>query len=249
MANPANRIILLLKICKINFRALSCVFNLQKITIKNYIPRKPIIKRDQRGIILKKKKNYSQQKPPHMKKIIITICIATASLSAFSQNGLKLIAKKGNNTKVFETGNAVNIMYKLGDTSASFRGRIAAINNDGIVLRHYRSRDTSRVHVPLNDFTDIRKISRTGRTITGIIFCTSVVVGVGEIALNQPAKQITLPNIFTGGTYTDTIPAIDNTGAALATIAIGALPYIIVTLAEPKASKSKGYTFMIAAKQ
>ena len=183
-----------------------------------------------------------------MKKIIFTISVLITALNLFGQTNFRLIARKENDTKVFETGNAVNVTYASGDTTASFRGRIDAIKNDEIVLRHYSNRDTTRLHVPLNNFTEIKKISRTGRTIGGIIFGTGLLLGAGEIASNSPASQISVPDIFGSGTYIVNIPATDYTGAALATIAIGSLPYIIVTLVESKASKNKGYTFIIAAR-
>ncbi len=189
-----------------------------------------------------------------MKKLILLTAVLFFYNTIFSQ--YQLIAKKGDKTKMFLPGTAVKLTYRQTDSTTTFRGRIAAINDNGIVLQHYNKKDTNRLYVPLNDFTEIKKISRSARNISGVLLICSLPIAVALLASNSSEENHNYTSTYTdpftgehetsGGTVT--IPGTNYTGAAIATVVIAALPYIIVTATEFKASKSKGYTFMIVRK-
>ena len=149
---------------------------------------------------------------------------------------------------MFSENEAVKIIYVVDSVEHFFRGRIAAIHKNEIILKPYGKRDTSLARVALNDITEIKKINRTGRVITGAILGAAILGGVIKMLGNVGPHQVTEPSLFGSGTYQ--VQAAGNGGTDIGALIIigGAIPYMIASMKGENLKKSKGYTFMIIKK-
>lgn len=166
-----------------------------------------------------------------MKQAILLFFFIGAFLFCRAQNEFQLAAQRGSKTRLHRTGAAVKILYRGADTIEAFKGRIAAVTADSIVLRPFRKSSDYRLSVAVTQLESVRKVRRTARAVTGFLAVIAAVHGIALIADDNKDHSELLDGL--------------EAGLGVTLMLLGGTCYIVTAATETVSKSSKGYRFSV----
>ena len=165
-----------------------------------------------------------------MKKATALLACIFFYLGSQAQNEFQLAAERDGKFRLYKAGAAIKILYKGADTVQTFRGRIAAVTADSIVLQRFNDRSNG-LAVAVIQLESVRRVRRVGRIITGAMAISAITGGIALIVEDNKEHG----------------ELLDGLGEGIGTLFIASsfVPYIVIAATETVSKTSKGYRFRV----